>query len=207
MGLAGVVRPRLCRAALGRRIAAAARIARADARSVGSSGLSICAIAVSGLAVDILKIGLGRTAAEIAVQPRSLRFYLARLASRPLVVSIGPYRNDRCPDERLWWLWPQHLLFYILVAAIVAGSRIVVGAHYPSDVIAGALVAVLADAMDVSGCLLRWGIDLAGACRRRGCFPRSPALALPTLSRMLGRPSRPARATIRASRLPRRQGV
>ncbi len=43
----------------------------------------------------------------------------------------------------LWWLWPRHLLFYILVAAIVAGSRIVVGAHYPSDVMAGALVAVL----------------------------------------------------------------
>jgi membrane-associated phospholipid phosphatase len=59
----------------------------------------------------------------------------------------------------LWWLWPRHLLFYVSAAAIVAASRIVVGAHYPSDVIAGAFVAVLATRL-VVWAFARWDVDL-----------------------------------------------
>ena len=62
----------------------------------------------------------------------------------------------------LWYLWPQHLLFYILAATIVAASRIVVGAHYLSDVLAGALVAVLTTRY-AAQILARGGIDLTAA--------------------------------------------
>jgi membrane-associated phospholipid phosphatase len=71
-------------------------------------------------------------------------------------------------------VWPQHLLFYIVVAAIVAGSRVVVGAHYPSDVIAGALVAVLATRW-VASIFARGGIDPITAHRGTiGFDPVSP---------------------------------
>ena len=43
----------------------------------------------------------------------------------------------------LWCLWPRHVLFYIALASVVAASRVVFGAHYLSDVIAGGFVAVL----------------------------------------------------------------
>jgi membrane-associated phospholipid phosphatase len=67
----------------------------------------------------------------------------------------------------LWWLWPQHLLFYIFAGVIVAASRIVVGAHYPSDVIAGAFIGVTA-VRGVAWVFGAWGIDLAAA--RRGGY-------------------------------------
>jgi membrane-associated phospholipid phosphatase len=43
----------------------------------------------------------------------------------------------------LWCLWPRHLLFYIACGTIVAASRVVTGAHYPSDVVMGAFIAVV----------------------------------------------------------------
>jgi len=40
-------------------------------------------------------------------------------------------------------LWPRPLLLYIAGAALVAVSRVVTGAHYLSDVVAGAVIAVV----------------------------------------------------------------
>jgi len=65
----------------------------------------------------------------------------------------------------LWYLWPRHLLFYVLVASVVSLSRVAVGAHYLSDVFAGALIAILT----TKGMVLAFaksGIDLPTA--RRG---------------------------------------
>jgi membrane-associated phospholipid phosphatase len=62
----------------------------------------------------------------------------------------------------LWCLWPQHVLFYILGAAIVAGSRVVVGAHYLGDAFAGALIAVLTT-RGVARIVATRGIDLSAA--------------------------------------------
>jgi membrane-associated phospholipid phosphatase len=43
----------------------------------------------------------------------------------------------------LWCLWPRPLWLYVFGAALVAASRVVTGAHYLSDVVAGAVIAVL----------------------------------------------------------------
>ena len=43
----------------------------------------------------------------------------------------------------LWCLWPRHVLFYVALASVVAASRVVTGAHYLSDIVAGGFVAVL----------------------------------------------------------------
>jgi lipid A 4'-phosphatase len=132
------------------------------------------AIAVAGLAVDLLKVGLGRMRPKLLFNSDLYGF--TWLAWRPDHWSFpsGHTATFVALTTALWWVWPQHLLFYIVVAAIVAGSRVVVGAHYPSDVIAGALVAVLATRW-VASIFARGGIDPITAHRGTiGFDPVSP---------------------------------
>jgi lipid A 4'-phosphatase len=121
--------------------------------------LLFASIAVAGLVVDILKIGLGRMRPKLLFAGDLYGF--SGLAWRPDHWSFPSGHTATVVGlmTALWWLWPRHLLFYILVAAIVAGSRVIVGAHYPSDVVAGALVAVLAARWTIS-MFVRSGIDL-----------------------------------------------
>jgi lipid A 4'-phosphatase len=123
------------------------------------------AVALSGVVVDLMKIGFGRVRPKLLFHGDLYGF--TWLAWRPDHWSFpsGHTATIVALATALWWLRPRHLLFYILVAAIVAASRIVVGAHYPSDVIAGALIAVLS-VRGVVWLFAVWGIDLEAA--RRG---------------------------------------
>ncbi len=135
-------------------------------------------IAVSGLAVDIMKIGFGRTRPKLLFGADLYGF--TGFAWRADHWSFPSGHTDTIVAlfSALWWLWPQHLLFYILAAAIVAGSRVVSGAHYPSDVLAGALVAVLTT-WGVAVVFARWGIDLAAFRRGRVGAAEIGPLAVP----------------------------
>ncbi|MBV8735677.1 MAG: phosphatase PAP2 family protein [Alphaproteobacteria bacterium] len=119
-------------------------------------------IAITGLATDIIKIGFGRMRPKLLFGGNLYGF--TGLAWRPDHWSFpsGHTATFVAMLSALWWLWPQHLLFYILAGAIVAASRVVVGDHYPSDVVAGAVVAVLAT-RGTLWLVARWGIDLAAA--------------------------------------------
>ncbi len=130
-------------------------------------------IAASGLVVDVMKIGFGRLRPKLLF--RSDLYGFTWLGWRPDHWSFpsGHTATIVALFSALWWLWPQHLLFYVLAASIVAGSRVVVGAHYPSDLMAGALVAVLSTRY-VAQVFARWGIDLAAS--RQG---RRRAAAMP----------------------------
>ena len=131
-------------------------------------------IAASGLVVDVMKIGFGRTRPKLLF--RSDLYSFTWLGWRPDHWSFpsGHAATIVALFSALWWLWPQHLLFYVLAAAIVAGSRVVVGVHYPSDVMAGALVAVLSTRY-VAQVFARWGIDLAASRQGRpGAAPPWP---------------------------------
>jgi len=123
-------------------------------------------IAASGLVVDVLKIGFGRLRPKLLFSADLYGF--TWFAWRPDHWSFpsGHTATIVALISALWWLWPQHLLFYILAAAIVAGSRVVVGAHYPSDVMAGALIAVLTT-RQVALVFARWGVDPAASRRGR----------------------------------------
>ncbi len=130
-------------------------------------------IAASGLVVDVMKIGLGRLRPKLLF--RSDLYGFTWLSWRPDHWSFpsGHTATIVALFSALWWLWPQHLLFYVLAAMIVAGSRVVVGAHYPSDLIAGALVAVLSTRY-VALVFARWGIDLAPSRQGRPCAAPMP---------------------------------
>ena len=122
------------------------------------------AIAVAGLAADIVKIGLGRMRPKLLFGSDLYGFTWLALRPDHWSFPSGHTATIVALMTALWWLWPQHLLFYIVAAAIVAMCRIVVGAHYPSDVIAGAFIAALTT-RGVVWLFARWGIDLAAATR------------------------------------------
>jgi len=100
-------------------------------------------IAASGVTVDVLKVVFGRLRPKLLFQSDLYGF--AWLSWRPDHWSFpsGHSATIVALMTALWFLWPQHILFYILAAAIVCLSRVVVGAHYLADTFAGALIAVL----------------------------------------------------------------
>ena len=101
-------------------------------------------MAASGIVVDILKIILGRTRPKLLFGSSSAYDFggLGWQADHWSFPS-GHTATFVALMTALWILWPRHVLFYLFAAAIVSLSRVAVGAHYLSDVLAGALIAVL----------------------------------------------------------------
>jgi lipid A 4'-phosphatase len=100
-------------------------------------------IAMSGVIVDILKVVFGRARPKLLFQSDIFGFMWLNWNADHWSFPSGHSATIVALMTALWYLWPQHVLFYIFAAAIVAGSRVVVGAHFLSDILAGALVAVL----------------------------------------------------------------
>ena len=143
-------------------------------------------IAASGIIVDLLKFIVGRPRPKLLFSTSAYDFTWLGLRPDHWSFPSGHSATIAALMTALWFLWPQHILFYGLVAVIVALSRVVVGAHYLSDVLAGALVAVLTT-RNVALIFAKSGIDLAAArqgidrvgeglpwpCQRFGRMPAS----------------------------------
>jgi lipid A 4'-phosphatase len=128
-------------------------------------------IAASGIVVDVLKVVFGRTRPKLLFQSDVYSFTWLGWRSDHWSFPSGHSATIVALMTALWFLWPQHLLFYILVAAIVSVSRVVVGAHYLGDVLAAALIAVLTTRFTAQ-VFAKCGIDLVAA-RRGHCAPRA----------------------------------
>jgi lipid A 4'-phosphatase len=141
-------------------------------------------MAASGMVVDVLKVLFGRPRPKLLFQSDVYGF--TWLSWRPDHWSFpsGHSATIVALMAALWFLWPRHLLFYILVATIVCMSRVVVGAHYLGDSLAGALIAVLTTRY-VAQLFTKAGIDLAAA--RHGLSASGEAPPWPC--RRLGRAS------------------
>jgi lipid A 4'-phosphatase len=120
--------------------------------------------AASGLIVDILKVCFGRTRPKLLFSHGLYAFTWFGWRADHWSFPSGHTATFVALVSALWWLWPEHLLFYMLMAAIVAASRVVGGAHYPSDVMAGALIAVLTTRY-VALMFIRGGLDPRAALR------------------------------------------
>jgi len=119
-------------------------------------------IAMSGVIVDILKFVFGRARPKLLFQSDVFGFMWLNWNADHWSFPSGHSATIVALMTALWYLWPQHVLFYILAAAIVVGSRVVVGAHFLSDILAGALIAVLTT-RSVARIFARGGIDLGAA--------------------------------------------
>ena len=141
-------------------------------------------IAASGIVVDVLKVFFGRTRPKLLFQSDLYGFTWLSWRSDHWSFPSGHSATIVALVTALWFLWPQHLLFYILVATIVCMSRVVVGAHYLGDILAGSLIAVLTT-LFTAQVFAKCGIDLTAARRGQG----AQRATLPWPCRHFGRAS------------------
>jgi lipid A 4'-phosphatase len=134
----------------------------------------LASLAASGLAVDLLKILFGRTRPKLLFADGTYGFGWFGLAADYWSFPSGHTAAVAALATALWCLWPRHVLFYIALAFVVAASRVVTGAHYLSDVVAAALVAVLVTRAVAAG-FVRFRLKLPLG---RGAIP-DPVLRLP----------------------------
>ena len=102
-------------------------------------GFIFLAIAIPGLAVAIVKRLIGR------VRPSDLGpFHYVPLSWRPDYASLpsGHSTAAFAAAIAVSAVWPRARPAMLIYAALIAASRIVIAAHYPSDVLAGAIVGV-----------------------------------------------------------------
>lgn len=103
----------------------------------------LAAVAASGLTVDLLKVIFGRARPKLLFLDGTYDFGWLGLGADYWSFPSGHAATAAALMTALWCLWPRHLVFYVALAAAIAGSRVVTGAHYLSDGVMGAFVAVL----------------------------------------------------------------
>lgn len=106
-------------------------------------GFFFAAIGASGLVVDLLKVIVGRTRPKLLFATGTYDFGWFGLRADDWSFPSGHAATAAALMAALWCLWPRPLWLYVFGAALVAASRVVTGAHYLSDVVAGAVIAVL----------------------------------------------------------------
>ena len=120
------------------------------------------AIAASGIAADLLKVVCGRARPKLLFGADFYGFTWFGWNADHWSFPSGHATTIVALSTALWCLWPKHVLLYLLVGATVAASRVVVGAHFLGDAIAGAWLAVLIT-RGVMLLFARAGIDLVTA--------------------------------------------
>jgi membrane-associated phospholipid phosphatase len=126
------------------------------------------AVATAGIASDILKVIFGRARPKLLFDAQFYGFTWFGWHVDYWSFPSGHAATIVSLSAALAYLWPSQSWFYLLVGVIVAASRVVVGAHFFSDTIAGAWLAVLTT-RGVVLVFTRSGIDLAAA--RHGRTP------------------------------------
>jgi membrane-associated phospholipid phosphatase len=105
--------------------------------------LLFASIALSGIIVDLLKVVVGRPRPKLLFASGAYEFSWIGLGADHWSFPSGHAATAAALATALWCLWPEPLLLYAIAAALVAASRIVMGAHYLSDVIMGAFIGIV----------------------------------------------------------------
>jgi lipid A 4'-phosphatase len=124
-------------------------------------------IAVSGLITDLLKFVFGRARPKLLFANETFGFDWWGTKADFWSFPSGHATTAVAIAAALYCLWPRFLPLYIGFAALVSVSRVVLGAHYVSDVIAATFIAV------ASTYGLRHGLQ------RSGILVRGPASGAP----------------------------
>jgi lipid A 4'-phosphatase len=132
------------------------------------------AMAASGLTVDLLKTVIGRSRPKLLFLPgETYSFGFFATGADNWSFPSGHTANATSLALALSILWPRLTPAFIAFAVLIAASRIIISAHYLSDVIGGAFVAVLMTSY-VARVFARSGIDLALAKEGRLGPPGRP---------------------------------
>ena len=131
-------------------------------------------IAVSGLITDLLKIVFGRARPKLLFANETFGFDWWGTKGDFWSFPSGHATTAVAIAAALYCLWPRFLPLYVGFAALVSVSRVVIGAHYVSDVVAATFIAIAS-----TYCLRRWlergGLSLRGAASGVPAARRTPS--------------------------------
>lgn len=102
------------------------------------------AVAVSGMLVDLLKVVFGRARPKLLFAAGNYDFTWLGLQADHWSFPSGHAATAAALATGLWCLWPRPIACYIAFAVLIAVSRVITGAHYPSDVVMGACIGMVA---------------------------------------------------------------
>jgi membrane-associated phospholipid phosphatase len=102
-----------------------------------------CAVAVSNLVTEVLKYSIGRGRPFVGGEANA--FHFSHFAGNPAYYSFpsGHATTAFALAFAVSALWPATRFAMAIYAVIIAATRLVLLAHHPSDVVAGALVGII----------------------------------------------------------------
>jgi lipid A 4'-phosphatase len=106
------------------------------------------AVAAAGLIADLLKVIFGRARPKLLFLDGTYGFAWGATQADHWSFPSGHATTIAAVATALYLLWPRGLPFYLVAAALVVASRFIIGAHYLSDALAGAVL----------GCCVSWAI-------------------------------------------------
>jgi membrane-associated phospholipid phosphatase len=102
-----------------------------------------CAVAVSSLITEVLKYSIGRGRPFVGGEANA--FHFSHFAGNPAYYSFpsGHATTAFALALAVSAVWPQARVAMAVYALIIAATRLVLLAHHPSDVVAGAMVGIV----------------------------------------------------------------
>jgi undecaprenyl-diphosphatase len=109
-------------------------------QAAGQAGFVLATILTSGVAVNILKWGLGRARPNIAAADGAFTFAPIATSAGWASFPSGHAATTVALAVGLGFLMPRLRLGFLALALWVAASRAILGAHWASDVLAGVVL-------------------------------------------------------------------
>ena len=102
-----------------------------------------CAVAVSNLVTEVLKYCVGRGRPFVGGEANA--FHFSHFAGNPAYYSFpsGHATTAFALALAVSTVWPQARVAMAVYAIVIAATRLVLLAHHPSDVVAGALIGII----------------------------------------------------------------
>lgn len=102
-----------------------------------------CAVAVSNLVTEVLKYSVGRGRPFVGGEANA--FHFSHFAGNPAYYSFpsGHATTAFALALAVSTVWPQARVAMAVYAIVIAATRLVLLAHHPSDVVAGALIGII----------------------------------------------------------------
>lgn len=109
-------------------------------RRASMVGLIVASVGAAGLLVNLFKFIAGRVRPEGYLLHDQFGFELFHTNYHLTSFPSGHSATIAAAMTALFLLWPRPVVLWATMAVLVCASRVVVTAHYPSDVIVGAWV-------------------------------------------------------------------
>ena len=120
-------------------------------RVIASCGLLFAAVAVAGLTNDAIKVIAGRARPRMWLNGEISGFFGGGFSSDYQSFPSGHTATTVAAAVVLSFLFPRGRIVFAIVALTIAVSRVIVNAHYVSDVLGGAAVGAVS-----AGVVIDW---------------------------------------------------